>query len=102
VVGELWRPAGGAYNVDNVLNLLNVMVSGLEEELKARIEGNKVYSANSLSPSAPKDFEDDASISLSRSKSPTALSSNKAWSSTTTNLRGLSKLGKLIFSLRKQ
>jgi len=31
VVGELWRPAGGAYNVDSVLA---TMVRGLEEELK--------------------------------------------------------------------
>ena len=49
MVGELWRPAGGAYNVDGVLR---VMVSGLEEELKARLSGTKVYSANK-SPSAP-------------------------------------------------
>jgi hypothetical protein len=49
VVGELWRPAGGAYNVDAVLR---VMVSGLEEELKARLSGSKVYSANSKSPSS--------------------------------------------------
>merc|ERR1712127_393841 len=33
VVGELWRPAGGAYNVDSVLA---IMVKGLEEELRAR------------------------------------------------------------------
>lgn len=49
MVGELWRPAGGAYNVDAVLR---VMVSGLEEELKARLSGSKVYSANSKSPSS--------------------------------------------------
>jgi hypothetical protein len=49
VVGELWRPAGGAYNVDAVLR---VMVSGLEDELKARLSGSKVYSANSKSPSS--------------------------------------------------
>jgi hypothetical protein len=41
VVGELWRPAGGAYNVDSVLS---VMVSGLEAELKARMQGTKVFS----------------------------------------------------------
>jgi Protein of unknown function (DUF4239) len=41
VVGELWRPAGGAYNVDSVLS---VMVSGLEEELKARMAGRKMRS----------------------------------------------------------
>jgi hypothetical protein len=39
VVGELWRPAGGAYNVDAVLS---VMVRGLDEELKARMAGSKV------------------------------------------------------------
>lgn len=36
VVGELWRPAGGAYQVDSVLR---VMVSGLETELQARSKG---------------------------------------------------------------
>ena len=42
VVGELWRPAGGAYNVDRVLC---VMVRGLEDELDARMSG-KTYAAN--------------------------------------------------------
>lgn len=59
VVGELWRPAGGAYNVDAVLS---VMVSGLEEELKARMSGSKVYAANTKSPSLPRSlprFDDD-------------------------------------------
>jgi hypothetical protein len=46
VVGELWRPAGGAYNVDSVLS---VMVSGLEEELSARMKGSKVTSSNGSS-----------------------------------------------------
>ena len=41
IVGELWRPAGGAYNVDGVLR---VMVRGLEEELDARMSG-KTYAA---------------------------------------------------------
>jgi Protein of unknown function (DUF4239) len=45
VVGELWRPAGGAYNVDAVLS---VMVSGLEEELKARMSGKTVLGQSSL------------------------------------------------------
>ena len=36
VVSELWRPAGGVYNVDEVLK---VMVSGLEKELEARVNG---------------------------------------------------------------
>jgi hypothetical protein len=40
VVGELWRPAGGAYNVDGVLR---IMISGLEEELRGRISGSKAY-----------------------------------------------------------
>jgi hypothetical protein len=49
VVGELWRPAGGAYNVDAVLA---VMVSGLEEELKARMSGKSIYKASRQAPSA--------------------------------------------------
>lgn len=52
VVGELWRPAGGAYNVDGVLS---VMVSGLEEELQARMSGNKVYAANGSRQWTPDD-----------------------------------------------
>lgn len=36
VVTELWKPRGGAYNVDSVLA---VMVSGLEEELEVRLNG---------------------------------------------------------------
>ena len=38
VVGELWRPAGGAYNVDAVLS---VMVRGLEQELDERMSGKR-------------------------------------------------------------
>ena len=38
VVGELWRPAGGAYNVDSVLS---VMVRGLEQELDERMSGKR-------------------------------------------------------------
>lgn len=53
VVGELWRPAGGAYNVDSVLS---VMVSGLEEELKARMAGRRIQGqASGLSPSGVRD-----------------------------------------------
>ena len=70
MVGELWRPAGGAYNVDNVLA---VMVSGLEDELKSRLKGNVVYSSNNLSPSAPKDAAVYKSPSLPNGSSPTAL-----------------------------
>jgi len=67
VVGELWRPAGGAYNVDGVLS---VMVRGLEEELNARMSGNKLYAANKKSPSRPtygsdgETSDEDASILL--------------------------------------
>jgi len=50
VVGELWRPAGGAYNVDSVLS---VMVMGLEEELKARMAGRQV--GNTRSPSGARE-----------------------------------------------
>ncbi len=50
MVGELWRPAGGAYNVDWVLT---VMVRGLEEELRARMSGSKIYGANRKGPSLP-------------------------------------------------
>ena len=50
LVGELLRPAGGAYNVDAVLG---VMVRGLEKELDERLEG-KVKNKNS--PSTPADF----------------------------------------------
>ena len=39
VVSELWRPAGGAYNVDGVLR---VMVRGLEKELEARQQGKTI------------------------------------------------------------
>ena len=49
VVGELWRPAGGAYNVDGVLK---TMVRGLEDELDARMSGTKVYAASQKRPSS--------------------------------------------------
>ena len=48
VVQELWRPAGGAYNVDGVLS---TMVKGLEEELMARRAGAAVYGATQQAPS---------------------------------------------------
>lgn len=50
VVGELWRPAGGAYNVDNVLK---VMVRGLEQELEARMQGRTISAQKSNYPSGP-------------------------------------------------
>jgi len=68
VVGELWRPAGGAYNVDSVLG---VMVSGLEEELKARMSGNKVTSVNGARPSSAQFTPDDG-----RDASPLTISEN--------------------------
>jgi len=52
VTGELWRPAGGAYNVDQVLS---VMVRGLEEELQTRMSGTKIYAAKQAAPSTPRD-----------------------------------------------
>ncbi|KAG7363612.1 DUF4239 domain containing protein [Nitzschia inconspicua] len=48
VVGELWRPAGGAYNVDNVLK---VMVRGLEQELDARMAGKTIEAQRRNFPS---------------------------------------------------
>ena len=33
--------------------VLRVMVSGLEDELKARLSGSKIYAANAKSPSMP-------------------------------------------------
>jgi Protein of unknown function (DUF4239) len=53
VVKELWRPAGGAYNVDAVLS---TMVRGLEDELHARMAGRNVYGgAAQMAPSARMD-----------------------------------------------
>jgi len=54
VVGELWRPAGGAYNVDSVLT---TMVMGLEEELDARMAGKTVFAASRSSPSSAREIE---------------------------------------------
>ncbi|KAL3920051.1 MAG: hypothetical protein SGARI_007044 [Bacillariaceae sp.] len=49
VVAELWKPAGGAYNVDNVLA---VMVRGLEQELDARMAGKTIKAQRGNFPSA--------------------------------------------------
>jgi hypothetical protein len=54
VVGELWSPAGGAYNVDNVLA---IMVSGLEDELKARMAGTEIFASVGQFPSPAVDAE---------------------------------------------
>ena len=66
VVGELWRPAGGAYNVDRVLS---VMVRGLEDELKARMEGSEVFASKGLypSPAVDADFLKEAKTEIDKS-----------------------------------
>jgi hypothetical protein len=66
VVGELWRPAGGAYNVDNVLK---VMVSGLEQELSARMDGKLIHAmkGNYPSPAIDADFLKKASARVTKS-----------------------------------
>jgi hypothetical protein len=66
VVGELWRPAGGAYNVDAVLS---VMVRGLEEELEARMSGGKVY-ASSLQAPSPARETDGGEVPEDKTSSP--------------------------------
>lgn len=48
VIGELYRPGGGAYNVDAVLA---VMVKGLEEELTDRLAGGMSFVSKNMSPS---------------------------------------------------
>jgi len=47
IIHELWTPVGGAYNVDMVLE---VMVSGLEEETESRLAGAN-FAAPGASPS---------------------------------------------------
>lgn len=54
VIGELYRPGGGAYNVDGVLN---IMIKGLELELKERMAGGRRQVANEM-PSLPNDVYD--------------------------------------------
>lgn len=66
VIGELYRPGGGAYNVDSVLA---VMVKGLEEELTERLAGGRQYVTND-GPSAQ--YEDPTT-----SSSATTLTSNQ-------------------------
>jgi hypothetical protein len=51
VIGELYRPGGGAYNVDGVLS---IMIKGLELELKERMAGGRRQVANEM-PSLPND-----------------------------------------------
>ena len=80
VVGELWRPAGGAYNVDGVLK---TMVRGLEEELDARMSGTKVYAASQKRPSTPVDAQIP---SLLWQNGATSSSSSSSSSTVTNNL----------------
>ena len=84
VVGELWRPAGGAYNVDAVLS---VMVRGLEEELEARMSGSKVYASSLQAPSAPRDDPagtiDDSASHTKRGSSSSNLASTSSEPATT-------------------
>ena len=49
VVKELWRPTGGAYNVDGALK---VMVRGLEKELEARQKGVTIKAQSGNFPSS--------------------------------------------------
>ena len=67
VVGELWRPAGGAYNVDSVLT---TMVLGLEEELVARQMGKAVYAAAESSPSASRELRNGFNSITPAAKGP--------------------------------
>jgi len=52
VLGELYRPGGGAYNVDGVLG---IMIRGLELELKERLAGGRREVTNEM-PSLPNDI----------------------------------------------
>jgi hypothetical protein len=72
VVTELWRPAGGAYNVDNVLK---VMVRGLEQELSARMDGKKINNMKGVYPSPATvidaDYLEKASSQITRNNPKT-------------------------------
>lgn len=72
VVGELWRPAGGAYNVDNVLS---VMISGLERELQARMDGKVIASMRGNHPSPAVDID---TVALRRAKAGIDKSNNRS------------------------
>lgn len=50
VMTELWRPAGGAYNVDAVLQ---IMIKGLESELKERMSNSDSFTSNVEPPQNP-------------------------------------------------
>jgi Protein of unknown function (DUF4239) len=76
IVGELWRPAGGAYNVDAVLS---IMVSGLEEELRARMTASAGRSAaaklghesnvasSTMAPSGARELDIESATALKQS-----------------------------------
>jgi hypothetical protein len=65
VMGELWRPAGGAYNADLVLK---TMVQGLEKELEVQQSGLPIYIAALQQPSIER---------MSPSSTPNKRSSNR-------------------------
>jgi hypothetical protein len=75
----LWRPAGGAYNVDNVLK---VMVKGLEEELQARMDGKLVNAMKGNHPSPAIDAEFIKKSGRKDSSENKATSNNKNNNST--------------------
>lgn len=49
VIHELWTPIGGSYNVDDVLA---IMIGGMEDELKQRLQG-RTFSDTRLPPPPP-------------------------------------------------
>ncbi len=66
VVGELYRPAGGAYNVDGVLS---IMVKGLEEELEMRqkqVRDGEMPPSNPDSPAAASSVAASSVIEMER------------------------------------
>jgi Protein of unknown function (DUF4239) len=67
IVGELWRPAGGAYNVDNALN---IMVRGLEDELQTRMESAKANLSSSSQQSSRDLPASDESLSSDQWQKP--------------------------------
>jgi Protein of unknown function (DUF4239) len=85
IVGELWRPAGGAYNVDAVLS---IMVSGLEEELRARMtastgrsaaaklgQGSSDSVSSTMAPSGARELDIETATALKQSLALEAVNS---------------------------
>lgn len=90
VIGELYRPGGGAYNVDGVLS---IMVKGLEEELKGRLIGRKCNVAN-LSPSSQFELVENSLEGINELKKP----SDKSMSNQLLNQGSLSYHTRLVTS----